>query len=226
MQKSKYKKKISPQVFSAVSQFGVLHRRGGTEAWHFDRMDHICKNDFLMKCCHFLVYQRKNIKFVGTTLYHDGIEYFILEYLTFINNYRIRRWRVLVFLFIIISVMYTYVIWSSWISHLSAILILRYSPSKETTSFGSYCFSKPTFTHISESTCPILMGFSAKWSLCNVLHDYVENSKLNFTDFRLILLDHITIIKLCDNYSISRFVWKLKLWYDQAESVVCRQYWF
>ena len=145
-----------------------------------------------MKCCHFLVYQRKNIKFVGTTLYHDGIEYFILEYLTFINNYRIRRWRVLVFLFIIISVMYTYVIWSSWISHLSAILILRYSPSKETTSFGSYCFSKPTFTNISESTCPILMGFSAKWSLCNVLHDYVENSKLNFTDFRLILFDHIT----------------------------------
>ena len=41
------------------------------------------------------------------------------------------------------------------------ILILRYSPSKEAT-FVSYCFSKPTFTHISGSTCPILMGFSAK----------------------------------------------------------------
>ncbi len=45
-------------------------------------------------------------------------------------------------------------------ARLSAILILRYSPSKGTTSFISYCFSKPTFTHISGSTCSILMGFS------------------------------------------------------------------
>ncbi len=60
-----------------------------------------------------------------------------------------------------------YVIWSSWISLLLAILVLRYGPSKKTT-FVSYCFSQPTFTHISGTKCPILMGFSAKCSLCDV----------------------------------------------------------
>ena len=38
-----------------------------------------------------------------------------------------------------------YVIWSSWISRLSPILIWRYSPSKKTSSLVSYCFSKHTF---------------------------------------------------------------------------------
>ena len=63
----------------------------------------------------------------------------------------------------------SYVIWSSWISRLSEILIFRYSPSKEATSFVSYCFSHPTFTHISGSKCPILMEFSAKCSLRGVV---------------------------------------------------------
>ncbi len=88
-------------------------------------------------------------------------------------------------------------IWSSWISHLLAILILRYSPSKKATSFVSYCFSKPTFTHISGTKCPILLRFSAKCDLCDVLYDHVENSKLNVTDLRLILLDHITYTCKC-----------------------------
>ncbi len=90
------------------------------------------------------------------------------------------------------SLWYTYVIWSNWISRLSAILILRCIPSKKTTSFVSYYFSKPTFTHISGTKCPILMGFSAKCSLCTVVKDHAENSKLNVTDLRLILLNHIT----------------------------------
>ena len=63
----------------------------------------------------------------------------------------------------------TIVIWSSWITRLSAILILRYSSSKKTTSFVFYCFSKPTFTHISGNKCLSLMVFSAKCSLCNVV---------------------------------------------------------
>ena len=59
--------------------------------------------------------------------------------------------------------------WSSWISRLLAILITRYSPSKRTTTFVSYCVLKPTFTHISACKCPILMGFSANCSSCDVV---------------------------------------------------------
>ncbi len=83
-------------------------------------------------------------------------------------------------------------IWSSWISRLLAILIARYSQLKRTTSFVSYCFSWPTFTHISGTKCPILRGFSAKCSLYDVVWDHVENSKLNVTGLRLILLNPIT----------------------------------
>ncbi len=45
----------------------------------------------------------------------------------------------------------------------------RYSPSKKITSFVSYCFSQPTFTHISGTKWPIFMGFSAKCSVCDVV---------------------------------------------------------
>ena len=34
------------------------------------------------------------------------------------------------------------------------------------------------------------MGFSAKCRLCDVVQDHAENSKLNATNLRLILLDH------------------------------------
>ncbi len=113
-------------------------------------------------------------------------------------------------------------IWSSWISRLSAILILRYSPSKKTTSFVSYCFSKPTFTHISGSKCPILMGFSPKYTLCDVVEDHAEISELNVTDLRQILLDHITYIAhkhyapkgicWCKNLNVFEEKWGMRLW--------------
>ncbi len=74
-------------------------------------------------------------------------------------------WKILP---LVIVEQWSYMIWSRWISRLSAILILRYSPTKKTTSFVSYCFSKPTFTHISGTKCPILIGFSAKCSFCDV----------------------------------------------------------
>ncbi len=43
------------------------------------------------------------------------------------------------------------------------------------------------------SDCDV-MGFSAKCSLYEVVKDHAESSKLNVTDLRLILLDHITIV--------------------------------
>ncbi len=50
------------------------------------------------------------------------------------------------------------------------------SPSKKPTSFVLYCFSNPTFTHISGIKCPILMGFSAKCTLRDVVKDHIDNS--------------------------------------------------
>ncbi len=104
---------------------------------------------------------------------------------------------------------YNNAIWSSWISRLLAILILRYSLSKKTSFVVSYCFSKPTFTHISRTECPILMEFSAKCSLCDVVLDYAEHSKLNVTALRLILLDHVTYSKTCITHKRKlRIDWK------------------
>ena len=73
------------------------------------------------------------------------------------------------FAIMLFNLNFVYVIWSSWTSHLSALLIVRYSLSKKTASFVSYCFSKPTFTHISRTNCPIFMGFSANVALCDVV---------------------------------------------------------
>ena len=105
------------------------------------------------------------------------------------------------------------VIWSSWISRMSAILIVRYSPSKKTTYFVFYCFSKPTFTHISGTNVRFWWGFQQ-----NVA--YV----MNITHLTLILLDHITIYdaraseiqkckdlpnRLCQNWTVpTEILWK------------------
>ncbi len=47
------------------------------------------------------------------------------------------------------------------------------------------------------------MGFSAKCTLCDVAEDHVENSKLNVTDLRLILRDHITFSDYISTYIIA-----------------------
>ncbi len=74
------------------------------------------------------------------------------------------------------------VIWSSWISRLSAILILRYSPSKKTLSFVSYCFWKPSLTHIS-GTMSDFDGVFSKIKLMWCTYT-LRNSKLNVTDLQ------------------------------------------
>ena len=65
-------------------------------------------------------------------------------------------------------------------------------------------FSKPVFTHISVTKCSILMGFLATCSLCDVVSDHVENSNLNVSNFRLILLEHITNVDAGNNHCFRR----------------------
>ncbi len=75
---------------------------------------------------------------------------------------------------------FIYVIWSSWISCLLPILIVL-SPSKKITIFVSYCFSKPTFTHIFGTKCPILMGYSAKFSSVQFIYfHHKHNIKIQY----------------------------------------------
>ena len=55
-----------------------------------------------------------------------------------------------------------------------------------------YCLEIQGFAHISRTRCRILMGFVSKYRILNGQVDYIENSKLNIADMRLISLDRVT----------------------------------
>ena len=57
---------------------------------------------------------------------------------------------------------HTYVRWSSWMSRMSGILILRYNQLKYEIPFVPYCFQLDKIVYIFGHISPILMGFSAK----------------------------------------------------------------
>ena len=65
--------------------------------------------------------------------------------------------------------------------------------------------------HILATTCPILMGFEAKCSICNAQIGCVEKLKLNFADMWPIFLAHVTNANQMNwkylNVNLHLFIW-------------------
>ena len=57
-----------------------------------------------------------------------------------------------------------------------------------------YAFLILKIVHISETTCPIEMGFGSKCSILNGQVNYIEKSKLNIADMRLIHLYNVKFL--------------------------------
>ena len=75
---------------------------------------------------------------------------------------------------------------------MSLILILSYRLKEVTNSDVLHCLKNQRFAHISETRFRIVMGFGSKCRILNGQVDYIENSKLNIADMRLISLDRVT----------------------------------
>ena len=75
---------------------------------------------------------------------------------------------------------------------MSLILILSYRLKEVTNSNVFHCLKNQRFAHISGTRFWIVMGFGSKCRILNGQVDYIENSKLNIADMRLISLDHVT----------------------------------
>ena len=75
---------------------------------------------------------------------------------------------------------------------MSLILILSYRPREVRNSNVLHCLESQRFAHISGTRFQIVMGFGSKYRIVCGQVDYIENSKLNIADMRLISLDHVT----------------------------------
>ena len=72
------------------------------------------------------------------------------------------------------------------------ILIWSYRLKEVTNSYVLHCLEIQKFAHISGTRFRIVMGFGSKCRMLNEQVDYIENSKLNIADMRLISLDQVT----------------------------------
>ena len=77
-------------------------------------------------------------------------------------------------------------------SRLLLIFILSYRLKEVTNSNVLHCLKNQKFAHISGTRFRIVMGFGSKCRIVNGHVDYIENSKLNIADMRLISLDRFT----------------------------------
>ena len=75
---------------------------------------------------------------------------------------------------------------------MSLILILSYRLREMTNSNVLPCLEIQRFAHISGIRFQIVMGFGSKYRIVSGQVDYIENSKLNIADLRLISLDRVT----------------------------------
>ena len=76
---------------------------------------------------------------------------------------------------------------------MSLILILSYRLKKVTNDL--HCLEIQRFAHISGTRFQIVMGFGSKYRILDGQVDYIENSKLNIADMRLISLERVTYLK-------------------------------
>ena len=88
----------------------------------------------------------------------------------------------------------TYVRWSSRMSRMSGISILRHIQLWYETPFVSYCFQLVKIVYIFGTASPILMRISANQSSLNAFTNKLQNSNLIVPDIRLISLDCITYL--------------------------------
>ena len=75
---------------------------------------------------------------------------------------------------------------------MSGLLILRYRHKEVTNLYVLRCFKLQRIVHFSATTCPIEMWLESK---CSILYGqviYIDKSKLNIADMRLIPLDRVT----------------------------------
>ena len=77
---------------------------------------------------------------------------------------------------------------------MSLILILSYRLKEATDSNVLLCLEIHRFAHISGTRFGIVMGIGSKCRILNGEVDYIENSKLNIADTRLISLDLIILV--------------------------------
>ena len=77
---------------------------------------------------------------------------------------------------------------------MSLILIMSYRLKEVTNSNVLHCLEIQRFAHISGTRSRIVMGFGSKCRSLNGQVDYIEISKLNIADMRLISLDRVTYV--------------------------------
>ena len=76
---------------------------------------------------------------------------------------------------------------------MSLILILSYRLKEATNSNVLRCLEIQRFPHISGTRLRIVIGFGSKCRILNGQVGYIEHSKFNIPDLRLISLDCVTL---------------------------------